>query len=547
MLRKFVTLLAVLSIGLLPTTVRAQTKKGKAQEPTIVLRVKSFQALVDSFKTVANAIGKGEEAKQVEGVLGSAIGQAALKGVDTKRPWIVYGKIGANLQNMGAVLMIPIKNKQAFLNVLKGVEFNPEEDPNSKGLYIVDQKLQNLQVGFRFANDYVYVTAENFDFIKANNLMAPNKLKTANMKAALSGVFQTNQIPGDAIGFVLAELENRVNDFKAKEIPGENKLEKKLRFALVDEGFRQAVAFLKGSKQVAFSFDVDAKQKQFVTNLSVEGQPKSQFVKNLVDLAGPGSLFAGFAQKKSMVEGLLTFKVPASIRKVFDEALAKGIKEARQKAKNQKERELINQFIAGLEPTLKSSVVDGAVSAVAEADGTISGVAAIRLVDAKKLEQAIKELHKYIPDAEAKKFKLDFAKVDNANIHQVNAQEDYDAQARKMLGKTPVYVAFRNDAAMIGFGKNGLARLKEAITTKKKGGTPSLRVRLAMRNLVPIVSKKEREIVTAKTAFGSTTPGNIVLTATQEGLSATFQMRVDLSVLRFAILSDQKGGEFGAE
>ncbi|MGF1579531.1 MAG: hypothetical protein ACFCD0_09225 [Gemmataceae bacterium] len=547
MLRKFVTFLALLSLGLVPTAVQAQNPKGNATDPTIILRVKSFQTLVDSFKTVANAIDMADVAQQVEGVLQSPIGQAGLKGIDTKRPWIVYGKIGEDLQNMGAVLMIPVNDQKAFLNLLANVQFTPEEDANDKGLYIVDQNIQPaIQIGFRFANKFAYITAENFDFIKAGNLLPPNKIKTTNMKAAISGVFRMDQVPGEAYKFLKVQLENQVRDFKENEVSNNNELEKKIQFAIVDEALKQGLAFLKGSKQIAFAFDVDADKKQFVEDVTIEGQPQSQFAKNMVDLAGPGSLFGGLLQKGTMVNGLVTFKLPASIRKVLDEALTKGIVEARKKGKSAKERELIEQFIAGLSPTLKSSVVDGAVSAVTEKDGTLSGVAAIRLVDAKKLEKAIKELHKFIPDVEAKKFNLDFDKVGKANIHQINAQDDYDAQARRILGNFPIYIAFRNDAALLGFGKNGLTQVKRAVAGKKMGKSPVMSFSLAIRDLIPLVSKKEREIAAAKTTFGPNTPGTVMITATQQGLKASIQVRVDLSVLRFAIRAD-KNNDFGAE
>ena len=46
---------------------------------------------------------------------------------------------------------------------------------------------------------------------------------------------------------------------------------------------------------------------------------------------------------------------------------------------------------------------------------------------------------------------------------QVNAQKNFDEKAKQALGENPVYLAFRDDAAFIALGDNGVGALKDAL------------------------------------------------------------------------------------
>ena len=64
-----------------------------AGEPAIVVRLKSLDGLLADVKYLAQLAGKGEEAKQIDGIIESLPVKDGLAGtgLDTKRPMMLYG------------------------------------------------------------------------------------------------------------------------------------------------------------------------------------------------------------------------------------------------------------------------------------------------------------------------------------------------------------------------------------------------------------------------------------------------------------------------
>src|SRR5260370_82217 len=91
--------------------------------PTLVVRIRSIDGLIGDVKYVATLAGRGEEAKQFEGLINARMGPKGLEGIDTKRPLGFYGTLDANLMESTAALLIPISDQKAFLGLLEGLGF----------------------------------------------------------------------------------------------------------------------------------------------------------------------------------------------------------------------------------------------------------------------------------------------------------------------------------------------------------------------------------------------------------------------------------------
>ena len=85
----------------------------KAAAPALVVRLKSIDGLIADARFLAEAAGKGEEAKQGEKFLRSFIGDNGFEGFDTKKPIVFYGRLAAKVEDSDYVLAIRTRNQAA--------------------------------------------------------------------------------------------------------------------------------------------------------------------------------------------------------------------------------------------------------------------------------------------------------------------------------------------------------------------------------------------------------------------------------------------------
>lgn len=156
-----------------PLPVAAQAKQ---EQPALVVRLKSLDSLFENLRLVVNPLAKQDVAGQLEGLLKFLGGGNALEGIDAKRPIGLYGSIGADLTKVSAVVMVPVKDEKAFLTTLDRFKFKSEKD--ATGLYTVKQNFLPMDVFFRFAHKYAYITVLNAETVDKTNLLPPKAVFT---------------------------------------------------------------------------------------------------------------------------------------------------------------------------------------------------------------------------------------------------------------------------------------------------------------------------------------------------------------------------------
>src|SRR5438128_488541 len=128
---RYFLFLAVCGLMALPTP--ARPADDKVQTPTLVVRLRSIDGLINDFKYVATLAGRAEEAKQAEGLIKSRIGDKGLDGIDTKRPLGLYGTVNPGLMDSTAVVLVPIVDEKAVLSLLDNFNFKAKIDDD--GIY----------------------------------------------------------------------------------------------------------------------------------------------------------------------------------------------------------------------------------------------------------------------------------------------------------------------------------------------------------------------------------------------------------------------------
>src|SRR5438552_18049838 len=98
--------LALPVLLLVVPTARAGAKA--AETPTVVVRAKSLNALLENLNLVVNLVGQEEAARQIEGLIKGKIGKKGLKGIDPTRPFGAYVRFGKALDEINGAILIPV-------------------------------------------------------------------------------------------------------------------------------------------------------------------------------------------------------------------------------------------------------------------------------------------------------------------------------------------------------------------------------------------------------------------------------------------------------
>ena len=195
MLRKWLAALVVPVFILVAPTVRAQ------EAPTVVVRVKSLNALLQNLNLVVKLVGQEEKANEIEGLIKSNIGKNGLKGIDTTRPFGAYVRFGKNLDEINGAILVPMRDESTFLDLLDSLNIEVTKDKNA----IYTHKTgKGFDLYFRFANQYLYITSVNTESIQAKNLIDPAKALAMKGDATIAVVARIDQIPDIAKGFALS-------------------------------------------------------------------------------------------------------------------------------------------------------------------------------------------------------------------------------------------------------------------------------------------------------------------------------------------------------
>src|SRR5262249_36015538 len=121
--------LALVCLAALPAVARsADDQDKKPAQPTVIVRLKSFEGVVSDLKYLAALAGREDEVKNFEGILRARIGgEKGLKGFDLKRPVGLYGTPGPNGLDSTVVLMVPLADEKEALGLLENLELKYEK------------------------------------------------------------------------------------------------------------------------------------------------------------------------------------------------------------------------------------------------------------------------------------------------------------------------------------------------------------------------------------------------------------------------------------
>jgi hypothetical protein len=539
MLRGSVFCAALLGLIVLPGSACPQ-EDSQTKAPGFVIRLQSVDDLISNAKYLANLVGRGEEAKQIEGIVKLKAGKG-LEGIDTKRPIAIYGTFGPNGIDSSGVGLIPIADEKAFLELLETLNVKPDKD--AQGLYTINLPVLPFPVYFRFANKHAYATIRDQDVLAEKKLLPPAAVFLPGDASVASVSIRLDTIPDTVRRLIIGQIDVELAKAKKQKGPEETGAQTAFKEEMLDHVARQLTALLKQGKEVALRLDLNQKGDDLVLELTVTGKEGSRLAADIADFSKAKSEVAGVIGSDSAMNGLLHAVLPARAQAllwpVFDELFTKAMDMEKDKSK----QELAGKAFKALAPTLKAGELDVAFDLRGPSkDKHYTLVVGQKVKDGVAIDQIVRELVKAMPAADQSEVKLDADKVGSIAIHR-GVVKKMNKEGEQLFGKeTAVYMAVRPDAVFITMGEEGLAVIKEVLA-----GTPQstrlLGLEISMARLAPLAAEKQPNAVkAAQAAF--TTPGHDKIGLTLEGgKELRLRLAVKTQLIKFGQLMQQGTGE----
>jgi hypothetical protein len=486
MFARMLTCLTVITLVGAPAPVRSDDT-AKDAAPSFVIRIDSIDNLIEDAKYLAEVAGQKDKAEEGLGFVKATIeAQKIDKIVDFSRPIGMYGKVNAkDFTQSSAVLLVPILDEKPLLELLGQIGMAPEKGED--GIYSISPPFPPIPVHFRFANKYAYITAQNKEGVAKNSILDPAKVLSSDKANTFSASFRLDQIPDDLKKMAISQLEDGIDKEKKKVVPGESKVETEVRTKFIDVFTKHLTHLINDAAELGLSFNIDRKEGKLSGDMTFSGKPGSELAKEIADAGKTESLFGGLVGSKAAVNLLMHPSLPKDLVDGLAPAIDIGFKESQEKEKDPAKRDMAEKIFKAIEPTLKSGELDLALSWRGPSkENHYTFLGALKLKEGDKVEQAFRDLAKIAPAKDQEKIHLDAEASGDVNIHKFDVQGDFDEKTRAMLGKHPIYVAFRSDAAFVSGGANGLHAIQEALKAEPKAAPTGL-IEISMAHLAPLI------------------------------------------------------------
>ncbi|HJZ57787.1 MAG TPA: hypothetical protein VKE74_22700 [Gemmataceae bacterium] len=515
---------------------RATAQPAKGGEPTVEVRIQSVNVLLDKAEYIGGLLGKEDVIVQVRELVKqlSADGKG-IEGVDPKRPFGAYAYLEADVVNSPLVVMIPIADKDRFLQMLKDrLSVIPEKAEG--GTLKAALPLVN-EAYFKFENGYLYA-ARDAKHLDAKMLANPKTYFATDDGSVASVLVRIDKIPDDLKTFAIGQLELQAQEALKKQNP--TAVEKKLATFALTEGIGGAKMILDDGKTLTVKVFIDPKSDELSAEVVLTPKDGTTLAKNIAELSGKTSLPAGIASAKDpVVRSTVKLGVPSGEKARFarfvDEVIADAIKEAKDN-----EREVVKKVLTTLAPTVKAGELDiAAVLSGPNAKGKYTLLAAVTVKDGKAIEALAKEFSAQAP-ADEVEFSFDVEKVGEFSLHKIVGKRG-DPQFERVFGTTTIWLATSPDCFAVSIEPDGAA-LKAALKAGKPAPVPVLSVEVAAAKLLPVVQPdlKPDELKAAlKDAFGDSPAGKDTITVTVEGgKQLSVRAKAKGKVLKLAVALD---------
>ena len=536
-------MLGTVLLLLIFSTTPARAGEKPAEMPAVVVRVKSLDALLQNLGLVVKLVGQENAAHQIEAVIKSKIGKKGIEGIDPTRPLGAYVRFGKEIDDLTGAILIPIADRASFLGMLDNLGIKTKKD--SDDIY-THRTNQNVDLYFRFANQYLYMTGVKTDSIKDKVLLDPAKALAVPGDATFSVLARIDQIPEAARTIALIKVQEAIDVAKKKTLPNETKVQEAFRAALLDDVNKLTHRVINQAADVRFDLDVSEKTSELFVNVAISAKPKSELANSISQLGNLKSPFARLAPKNLAFHGAVHAALPDGLHKAFERVVDEAVDESIKGIQDPTKKKQADALFKALLPTAKAGEYHIAGAVVGPTEERFTFIGAVMLKDGVKLGAAIHELIadavKQIPEEERGKIQLDAEKVGAVSIHRFEVPKNVllDPLIDEVAGDKNLYIAFRDDAVFLALGKEALPILKAVLGQSGNAASLPLSFDVDVARMAKWLAKTPKQREQADKILLTGQASRVRLTI-EGGETLRFSARAHFNVLEFLMkVADEK-------
>ncbi len=542
-MQRFVILLTLLTASLFPrSSVRAGEKP--VTTPAMVVRVKSLDSLLNNLGLVVKLVGQEDVATQIEGLVKSKIGAKGLEGIDPARPFGAYVRFGKAIDEINGALLVPMTDQNTFLKLLENLGVQVAKDKDDIYTYKTNK---NVDVYFRFAHKYLFITSVTTASIRDNNLLDPNSALSIGGNATIALVAHVDQIPKEIKLIAIAQLEDAIIAAQKQAGANETKAQEQFRIALLRDANRIGSSVIREAKDISFELEIDEKTKELAVQARITPVSGSEFAKMVDGIGKLKSPLAGLAGNDSAFHGSVHLAFSEALTKALGSVIDEAVEKSLDGIQNPQKKKQADLLFKAILPSAKAGEYQIAAVGLSPKKDKYTFLGAMKLTDGEKLGSALHDLLKDaindIPAEQREKFKLNIDKVGTTPVHRLEVPKT--PSLAKLLddvvGDNQLHIAFRDDAAFFALGNDALAAIKSALANKTPAASVPLVFDFDVARMAPLIaqSEEQRKLASKLAPPGESSRLRASLTG---GANLTLRLQMRLSVLEFlAKIRNAKG------
>ncbi len=501
-----------------------------AQQPTAVLGIRSVDSLLDDADFVGEKTGTPGIKQQAESFLEAFTGGRGLEGVDRTKPLGMYAEVGEEGPKPGPVIFIPISDQDAFLEVLKTLAPDLEENDGIMSMSLNGRPLQGV-----ISDGYFFASPEEGALDELHN---PAEIVNEDYDIALD--INIADIPENLKSTFLttvesegrANLENSPQPATEAEAAGrEFGFEKSLAVmkALVNEG-----------ETITIGIDVDAETGIATVDLgftSLEGSELAGSMKAFSELT---PLFAAAVPENSPLALVISHPTTGILKdldQLFDQIQKSAESEIDEdiNLQNDEARKVAQEAAAKLISIFKSTASSGelhsAVFMTMNEDNQVGFVAATHLEKTSDIQPLLEQLAAEQNQDGKERLKLNVDKYKGASIHEAIPAADFQDE---LLGSDNAHLAVTKNSVIGGIGHSNLSAVKSVLdSTSEEVDEETAPIYLFVQpaRLITIFEKNDEALLERAGSIAGTDGDMLEISINPDELGATLHIEFSLDLV----------------
>ena len=519
---------AALMFGLMSLWMVSQVQ---AQQPTVVLSLKSVDELLDDADFIGEAVGQEGARDAAEQFLGAFTGGQGLAGVDLEKPLGLYWNVTAAGEPEKPVVFLPISDADAFQGLIKMLAPDLKDADGQWSMTVNGTKLFA-----KIANGYCFVSNSADMLAKPSD---PKKIVNAKYDIALD--VSIASIPQQLKDAFLQQTEQQARTNVENGPPPKNEAEKKMQEVGFEWGLAATTAIVNDGDKMTLGFDVNSESRLASVDFGLSGKSNTALAKAMTAYGKTTPAFAAVVGNDAPFRLVMSYPTTGMLDKIDElfgtvrEAVETEI-EGDPKLKSDEDKQAVKgiakRFFDIAQATVKSGSLHSVVVLEEGDDDTLrifGGTKVAKGDEVGKLYDDFIKLAKEIPGTA--EVESDVAKHAGARIHAITPV--FKEEQAAMFGEGPGHMGIRADSLWFAIGGGNLGALKKALdlsgkTVAKPGAPISLRVKPA--TLVTLMELDDEGLIGRAEAIAGK-PGdvlNVEIAPTPGGAKLHIEFGIDL-------------------